>query len=113
MSDRVFINERAWQRTVLDCARAYGWFTAHFRPAQNAKGVWRTPVEGDAKGFPDLVLVRERVLFVELKTDKGRLTRHQQAWLDRLAAAGQATRVWRPSDWDEVEATLKRPLVLR
>jgi len=67
---------------------------------------WRTAVQYDAQGFPDLVLVRDRVLFAELKNKTGRLTRHQAGWLDALRNAGCEAVVWRPSDWPEIERTL-------
>lgn len=51
-----------------------------------------------AAGFPDLVLVGNRVLFVELKRQDGRLRPEQRAWLESLAAAeGVIAVVWRPS----------------
>ena len=101
------LTERQWQRQVLDAARYCGWLRAHFRPAQTARG-WRTPVEGDGAGFPDLVLVRgHRLLFVELKSDRGRVSPAQQAWLDALRRASVEVHVWRPSDWARVEEVLR------
>ena len=42
------------------------------------------------------------VYCVELKTNKGRVTKMQQAWLDDLDnSAMHVVRVWRPSDRDE------------
>jgi hypothetical protein len=102
----VRVSERAWQAQVLALARYLKWRVAHFRPAQNSKGIWRTPVAADAAGFPDLVLVRERVLFVELKTDTGKLSPVQREWLRALVGDGVDARVWRPRDWDEVRETL-------
>ena len=63
--------EDDWQRQVVDLARLRGWRVAHFRPARTERG-WRTPVEADGAGFPDLLLVRgAQLLAVELKTDAG------------------------------------------
>lgn len=100
--------EADFQRTVLHLARITGWRVAHFRPAQTRDGRWLTPVAADGKGFPDLVLAREDVLFVELKADKGRLTDDQTIWLNRLEEAGAHVRVWRPKDWPDIETTLTR-----
>jgi hypothetical protein len=56
------------------------------------------------------VLVRDRVLWVELKVGKNTLSDEQAAWLEALRAAGQIAVVWTESDWNEgiVEAVLQR-----
>jgi hypothetical protein len=63
-------------------------------------GSWRfhstDPRRDTCAGFPDLVLLGDRVAFVELKTDTGRVRPDQQIWLDGLRAAGQAVYVIRP-----------------
>lgn len=82
--DRPKVTEAQFQRQVLQLAVLTGWRTAHFRPAQNSRGEWRTAVAGDGKGFPDLVLVRETVLFVELKVGRNKLTTDQVEWRDAL-----------------------------
>jgi hypothetical protein len=51
--------EREFQRQVIDLARLLGWRCAHFRPGRTARG-WRTPVQADGAGFPDLQPVRAR-----------------------------------------------------
>ena len=108
MLTRPKVTESAFQRQVLALAKMLGWRTAHFRPAMNQRGDWRTPVAGDGKGWPDLVLVKgERVLFRELKTDRGVLSPEQREWRDALQAAGADYAVWRPKDWPIIEATLK------
>jgi hypothetical protein len=99
--------ERDFQSAVIEAARALGWTVAHFRPARTGHG-WRTPVQADGKGFPDLCLVRDRVLFVELKRDKGKLTREQAAWVTKLRWAGAEVYVWRPDDWEDAVRVLKR-----
>lgn len=128
------LTEDQFQRQVIDLAHAYHWLVAHFRAARTDRG-WRTPVEADAEGFPDLVLVRgKRLIFAELKSQKGRVSAAQQGWLDSLAVvcAGVALEldelrsnappnslpveppsvevyVWRPSMFDEVHELLKLP----
>jgi VRR-NUC domain len=71
---------------------------AHFRPARTEKG-WRTAGAYDAQGWPDLVLVRDRVIFAEVKVQRGRLQPDQVVWLDALREAEQEVYVWRTSDW--------------
>jgi hypothetical protein len=99
------IKENEFQKQVIELAQHFRWRVAHFRPARViVRGVetWRTPCEGDAAGFPDLVLAKYgQVYFRELKTQKGKVTPEQQAWLD--ATGGK---VWRPSDWPEIERLL-------
>ena len=60
-------------------------------------------------GFPDLVLVRERVVFVELKTMKGTISPKQREWYDALIAGGAEAYIWRPDAWNsgEIEAALR------
>lgn len=105
------MTERELQKGVIDCARLFGWRVAHFRAAQTARG-WRTPVEADGAGFPDLVLVRDgRLLFVELKGDGGRVRTEQADWLTALHKVGipVEAHVWRPTDWTDgtIEQTLR------
>jgi hypothetical protein len=77
---------------ILDAAKLLGWRRYHVR---NSKaGI----VQGDA-GFPDLVLARKgRVIFAELKSERGKLTPAQLAWVDDLDVAWQLIR---PSDLDD------------
>ncbi len=61
-------------------------------------------------GFPDLVIVGRRVLFVELKRQDGRVRPEQRAWLEALTAAeGVTAVVWRPSALLDgtIQATLR------
>lgn len=94
---------------VIDTARLFGWRVAHFRPALTKHG-WRTAVSGDGKGFPDLILVREEVLAVELKVGGNTLSDDQAAWLEAFRAAGTDAHVWTDADWfaGVIEARLRR-----
>ena len=53
-------------------------------------------------------MARERVIFVEVKRQKENPDPEQERWLRGLAAAGAEVYVWRPGDWPEIEAVLKR-----
>ena len=53
------ISEDDWQQTIIDCLRQFGWTVAHFRAAKTEKG-WRTPVQADGKGFPDIIALKSR-----------------------------------------------------
>lgn len=96
-----------WEATVADYAQWQGWRVAHFRRARSNKG-WRTPVARDGKGFVDFVMTRERVVYVECKTDGGKMTKEQREWRDAIVAAGGEWYCWTPDDWDEVQEVLRR-----
>lgn len=101
--------ESDFLRTFLQTARHLGWVAAHFGPAQ-VQGRWVTPVQGEAKGWPDVTLVRNgRLVFAELKRPGVRKVSPEQArWLDLLRAVPCAeVYVWNPADWDEIETVLK------
>ena len=103
------LTESMWQRRVVDLAAFCGWRVAHFRPARTATG-WRTAVEADGVGYPDLTLVRDgRLLFVELKSEAGRVSPEQRIWLAELSSVpGVEVFCWRPSDWAKVQRVLAR-----
>lgn len=92
------LSERDWQSEVIEIAGAGGW--RHYHTHDSRKS---------AKGFPDLVLVRERVLYVELKSEDGKLRPEQGPWLEALAAAGQEVYIWRPSNRPVVDRVLLTP----
>jgi hypothetical protein len=97
------MSEAQLLRATIKAARLGGWRVAHFRPARTEHG-WRTPVQGDGAGFPDLVLChpwRGELLFRELKAQRGRLRPEQREWLDALDAAGADAAVWKPRDLDD------------
>jgi hypothetical protein len=95
------VTEAELQNLVIETAQVLRWRVAHFRPARTSQG-WRTPVQADGKGFPDLVLVRgPRLVVAELKSATGRLTDDQRVWLgDFDAVPGVEVHVVRPADVD-------------
>jgi hypothetical protein len=105
VADRLPQTEADFQAAVIDLARTLGWRVAHFRPARTEQG-WRTPVAADGKGFPDLVLCRDRVIYAELKPARGRVSDEQLLWLDALAGAGAEAHLWRPDDWPAIQTAL-------
>lgn len=107
---RVDVTEEQFLKSVIDLAHVYGWKVAHFRAGMRADGQYRTPVQGDGAGFPDLLLARERVIFAELKSDKAAkfLSEPQAEWTLALNTALQEVYVWRPSDWERIVEVLKR-----
>lgn len=92
------IAERDFQRQVLDLARILGWHAYH--PALSK---W------SERGWPDLALVRPpRLVFAELKAERGRTTEHQERWLGLLRdCAGVEVFLWRPADLEQIAAVLR------
>ena len=110
--ERLTQSERAFQSQVIAYARLMGWTIWHDAATNTARRcgacgtIRRTP--RNAAGLPDLILVRRpRVVWAELKSERGRLTDDQRSWIEELRACGQACYVWRPSDWQEVERVLR------
>ena len=59
-------------------------------------------------GFVDVVMVRgERLIFTELKSDKGKLTAYQQEWIDALKLTGAEVYVWHPEDFNKIVGILQ------
>ncbi len=81
-------SEYDFQTLVVDLARWAGWFVVH-----NAESRFTQA------GVPDLLLIRERVLWFECKTATGRVRPEQTAMHQRLREAGQTVSVIRPEDW--------------
>ena len=87
------ISEKHWQDDVVEIATLFGWRCYHTYDSRRSH-----------PGFPDLILCRPpRLLAVELKSERGRITPTQQAWLNDLDQCTEIrTHVWRPSDRDQV-----------
>lgn len=91
------VTEREWQAEVVALAKHMGWRHYHTHDSRRSE-----------PGWPDLALVRERLVLAELKTETGRVSAAQERWLSLLSSAGVETYLWRPSDRDEVIHVLSR-----
>lgn len=89
------ILEKDWQRDVVRLARTLGWTTYHTFSSRRSDF-----------GFPDLVLVRDRVVFLELKRERTKLTEDQKGWMATLLDAGAEAYVARPRDLDDLGVIL-------
>lgn len=92
------LTEAELQRGVIERAQALGWKVMHPLPGQTRKG-WATSTQGDGKGYPDLTLVRERIIFAELKAEGKYLSIEQKMWRDWILAAGGEWYMWKPLQW--------------
>lgn len=92
------VPEQELQQQITDLADLTGWRWFHAYDSR------RSPA-----GFPDLVLVRRgRLLFFEVKSASGRISRSQAAWLLDLAQVpGVVALTVRPSDWPKVQRLLQ------
>lgn len=91
------LTEKQFQAQVIQAAKLMGWWVYHTYDARKSE-----------PGFPDLVLIRApRILFWELKTEKGRATKPQSMVLQMLIDCGMKAEVMRPRDWDRIVALLK------
>src|SRR5262245_65638992 len=79
------MTEAELQERAAAWLRVHGWLVYHARPARTDER-WRTPVQYDGAGFPDLVAARRGVvLLIECKTELGRVSPRQREW---IAAGG-------------------------
>jgi hypothetical protein len=90
-------SEKEFQEKVIRSAHLLGWKHYHTHDSR------RSP-----EGFPDLLLVKvPKLIFAELKSEKGKPTPAQTGWLTLLKLCHQEVFLWRPSDWDDILMTLK------
>ena len=68
------LSEKAWQAQVVELLKLHDWMVFHPFDSRRSE-----------PGWPDLFAIRDnRVLAIELKTTKGRVTKAQTAWLQAL-----------------------------
>jgi hypothetical protein len=95
------LTARGFERQVLRFAEQRGW------RCYDGFDQRETP-----PGFPRLVLTRARaevprVVFLELKGYRGRLTAKQRAWIEQLRADGCEAYVFRPRDTERLATVLR------
>ncbi|MGC9540026.1 VRR-NUC domain-containing protein [Streptomyces sp. UG1] len=84
-------SEEQWRRQVRGIAVRYGWrLQYHTADSRRSDPGWPDEVFGH--------LDQHRTLFVEFKTDAGRIRPAQREWLAHLADSGFEVAIWRPRD---------------
>jgi hypothetical protein len=82
--------------------RGPGSLEAHLRKMLADLGLWAYHPHTSRRstpGWPDWVILGPRkIIFRELKSERGTLTPEQKRVGEMLQRAGQSWRVWRPSD---------------
>lgn len=89
------LTEKKWQTQVVQLARTLGW--RHYHTYRSVKS---------PAGWPDLALVRDRLVLLELKTEAGRVSSAQADWLIALNRAGVEVYVARPRHLQALGAVL-------
>ena len=87
------MREKALQQAIVTLAKLNRWCVYHTFDSRKSEA-----------GFPDLVLVhpeRGQCLFVELKSETGKITPSQGKWLEALleVKGRPSVYLWRPADW--------------
>ncbi len=92
------MSEAAWQTMITDYATLTGWRWHHQRLSKQSR-----------PGWPDLTLCRSsRLIFAELKTERGTVRPEQTAWLHALREVPSCeVFVWRPRHWALVQQVLR------
>ena len=95
------MTEAELQQLLTDAAEMHGWLVFHDGDSRRSTGV----------GFPDLVLVKPpRVLFLELKSEIGRVRPEQHVWMDALMRSDTiGSAIVRPEHADQIIKYLQDP----
>lgn len=89
------LTERDWASQVADLARQLGWWRYHTYRSDRSQ-----------PGFPDETLIRDRVVFLELKTETGKVSPAQHDCLSRLIRAEAEAYIVRPRDLEPLASLL-------
>ena len=105
-------SEKQFQDAVVDFARINGWDRIFHAPRGGTGGRVHANYP-ESSGFPDLVMVRgHRLVMIELKARKGRLSEKQKGWLDALRVVPAVeVHVFRPDDWLDIQSLLGRAVL--
>ena len=96
--------EKDFQQRVVDVARLNGWLVYSVPDSRRAT----------LAGYPDLTMIhrrQRRIVFAELKREKGKTSEAQDFVLSALQDVAGTTEsvevfVWKPSDFDAIVTTL-------
>lgn len=113
------LREDQWRGVVEELAQVYGWLVYYVENSTRVIERRHGPNAGQkvrvrninvgGRGYPDLTLVRPpRLIFAELKPERGSLEEEQKTWRDKLSAVpGAEWYLWRPRDYDAIERILR------
>ena len=105
-----------FQEEVVQLFQWHHWKVAHFHTVAmrraNGSIAYITPAAADGKGWPDLVCVKNRIVYIELKRRGAKLGEEQELWRDRIEMAGGEWYCFWPKDWQKIvllAASLQAP----
>lgn len=90
------ISEKQFESHVIEYARNMGWKV--YCSYNNSRS---------EPGFPGLVLVRDVILFRQLKSENGRISKTQNEWAEALIHTGSDFKIWKPSMIKDIYEELK------
>ncbi len=98
MNRTIPITEKDLREQIRDLCKMLGW-----------KFYFSWTSIHSPRGMPDLILAKPpRLIFAELKTDKGQLSEYQKDWIDILSKCpGCEVYLWRPADIEEIARILQ------
>jgi len=94
------MTERLFQGRVQQALRVAGFESYHTYDSRRS-----------TKGFPDLIALhpgKKRILAIEVKTETGKVTLEQNAWLDMFSLCGVETWLLRPGMFDEFWESIRK-----
>ena len=92
------VTESQFQGAVIEMAEMLNWMAYHVYDSRRS-----------VPGFPDIVAVHRThgVLWLELKTMKGRVRPEQKRWIDALRAVGERAFIVRPDQMEFLESMFR------
>ncbi len=90
------VTEKQFMQAVTAEAKRLGWKVFHVHDSRRSESGW-----------PDLAMVRERLVLAELKTATGQLSAAQQTWIEALQRADVEVHIWKPNDFERILEILK------
>jgi hypothetical protein len=89
------LTEKEWMAQGVSLARTMGWKRYHTYRSDRSE-----------PGWPDDALVRDRLILIEWKTEKGKLSDAQKEWIRALLNAQVEVYVCRPRHLEELALVL-------
>jgi hypothetical protein len=105
------LTEKDWQQQVEEALRVFGWWFLHIPANVVVCPRCHTKIyRGIAKGFPDILAIKPpRILWIELKGERGHVDPEQRRVKAMLEACGQIVLHARPRDRERLLHLIAHP----